>query len=224
MKKADKIVFGFCVALSLSTIVYCLGSEMLSSAQIITEEANPISSFANANKGAEDIIVSLADFASDNLGRLKIGSDASTSSPSDTYDDKGTLLRVLDADTYIIVIGDAETTVSLIGVDAPDSALPQRSGDTADRGTDITSIVKDYLKFGDTLYLKYDVGRTDTDNNTLAYVFFDNGIMVQDWLLSNGYAQAVDVEPNTVYSAHFAALEQQAKDKALGLWASHETE
>ena len=224
MKKADKIVFGFCVALSLSTIVYCLGSEMLSSAKRITEEANPISSFANANKGAEDIIVSLADFASDNLGRLKIGSDASTSSPSDTYDDKGTLLRVLDADTYIIVIGDAETTVSLIGVDAPVSALPQRSGDTADRGADITSIVKDYLKFGDTLYLKYDVGRTDTDNNTLAYVFFDNGIMVQDWLLSNGYAQAVDVEPNTVYSAHFAALEQQAKDKALGLWASHETE
>lgn len=224
MKKADKIVFGFCVALSLSTIVYCLGSEMLSSAKRITEEANPISRFTEVNKGAEDIIVSLTDFASDNLGRLKIGSDASTSSPSDTYDDKGTLLRVLDADTYIIVIGDAETTVSLIGVDAPDSALPQRSGDNADRGADITSIVKDYLKFGDTLYLKYDVGRTDTDNNTLAYVFFDNGIMVQDWLLSNGYAQAVDIAPNTVYSAHFAALEQQAKDKALGLWTSHETE
>ena len=80
----------------------------------------------------------------------------------------------------------------------------------------VSEIVKQKIRPGDTLYVEYDVEQIDKYGRTLAYLYFEDGVMVQEWLLENGYAQVMTVQPNTKYAERFAALqhivfEQQAK-------------
>ncbi len=135
------------------------------------------------------------------------------------YDATGTVIRVKDGDTYVLDIDGAETTIRLIGVDTPESVAPEDYGkQNTQEGIDVSNIVKDTIKAGDTLYIEYDVGRTDTYGRTLAYLYFESGVMVQEWLLSNGYAQVVTIQPNSKYADHFATMEKVAMNSNIGLW------
>lgn len=141
-------------------------------------------------------------------------------STTDTeYDAKGTVVRVKDGDTYVLDIDGVETTIRLIGVDTPESVAPEEySKENTQEGIDVSNIVKDTIKAGDTLLVEYDVGRTDTYGRTLAYLYFESGVMVQEWLLSNGYAQVMTVQPNVKYADHFVTMERVAMNSKLGLW------
>ena len=135
------------------------------------------------------------------------------------YDAKGTVVKIKDGDTYVLNIDGAETTVRLIGVDTPESVAPEEyRKDNTQEGIDVSNIVKDTIKAGDILYIEYDVGRTDTYGRTLAYLYFESGVMVQEWLLSNGYAQVMTIQPNVKYADHFVTMERVAMNSNVGLW------
>lgn len=70
----------------------------------------------------------------------------------------------------------------------------------------------------DTVYVEYDVSPTDKYGRTLAYVYFEDGTMVQDWLLENGYANTATYPPNVKYADHFAELAHMAAEQKVGLW------
>lgn len=42
--------------------------------------------------------------------------------------------------------------------------------------------------------------------------------MVQEWLLENGYARVMTVQPNSKYSERFAEIQHQAAENKVGLW------
>ena len=133
--------------------------------------------------------------------------------------DKGTVVRIVDGDTYVLSINGEETKVRLIGVDTPESVAPESYyKENSEEGAKVSEIVKEYIKEGDTLYIEYDVGRTDTYGRTLAYLYFESGVMVQEWLLTNGYAQVMTIQPNSKYADRFAEVEQQAMNNGIGLW------
>ena len=136
-----------------------------------------------------------------------------------TYNAVGTVVRVKDGDTYVLNIDGVETTVRLIGVDTPESVAPDDyDKENTQQGIDVSNIVKATITEGMTLYVEYDVGRTDTYGRTLAYLYFESGVMVQEWLLSNGYAQVMTVQPNSKYAEHFATMESVAMNSKVGLW------
>lgn len=134
--------------------------------------------------------------------------------------DKGTVVRVKDGDTYVLNINGEETTVRLIGVDTPESVAPENySKENTEEGKEISNIVKEKIRKGDTLYVEYDISKTDKYGRTLAYLYFEDGTMVQEWLLENGYAQCVTIQPNSKYANRFAEIQHNAVENGIGLWA-----
>ena len=43
-------------------------------------------------------------------------------------------------------------------------------------------------------------------------------MMIQEWLLQNGYAQVMTIQPNSKYADHFVQLEQKAMSEKIGIW------
>lgn len=210
------VLFLVLVLLSVMAALYCFISDFFSSAKKMVENGNPISDIVEQNKDAIDIISDIGDFVADNTGKLfpqtpeEVDGATTSQSSAEKYDCLGTIQSITDGGTYIININGTDTTVCLIGICFDEDT---------ESGIVVSEIVKSYLKQGDTVFLEYDIGRTDPSGNTLAYVYFENGTMVQRWLLSNGYVQSQDIPPNSKYAAQFAALEQKAKDNKVGLWA-----
>lgn len=129
------------------------------------------------------------------------------------------VVRVKDGDTYVLIIDGEETTVRIIGVDTPESVAPlEYSKENTDEGRTVSEIVKQKIKPGDTLYIEYDISRTDKYGRTLAYLYFENGEMVQEWLLKNGYAHMMTVQPNSKYAEKFAEIQHIAAENKVGLW------
>lgn len=126
------------------------------------------------------------------------------------------VLRVVDGDTIIVSIEGSETTVRLIGVDAPESVHPDSS-----RNSESGKIASEFtaeLLTGKQVYLEYDRERTDSYGRTLAYVWLDHK-MVEETLLENGMATVLTIQPNTRYAARFVQIEQQAKEGDIGIWS-----
>lgn len=142
-------------------------------------------------------------------------SSADRQVPSEFADDfsysdlkKGEMVRVKDGDTYVMIIDGKETTVRLIGVDTPESVAPSDySKENTSEGKTISEIVKQKLQPGDVLYVEYDAAQLDKYGRTLAYLYFEDGVMVQEWLLQNGYAQVMTVQPNSKYAERFAEIQ-----------------
>lgn len=133
------------------------------------------------------------------------------------------VVRVVDGDTYYVNMDGQEVKVRLIGVDTPESVAPQSYTDATGKentevGEYISEIMKDVIKEGDTLLLEFDVDMYDKYDRVLAYAYFEDGEMVQDFLLSNGLAQTMTITPNVKYSDHFADVQRVAIENGIGIW------
>lgn len=150
-------------------------------------------------------------------------STATTSSVAigDGISDTGVFIRAKDGDTYVIKLDSSgqEITVRLIGVDTPESVAPDDYyKDNTAEGKDVSAIVKSKLHEGDRLTIEYDVQTEDKYGRTLAYLYTEDGKMIQDWLLENGYAQTMTIQPNSKYAEHFAEVQHTAAKNKVGLW------
>ncbi len=115
--------------------------------------------------------------------------------------------------------------VRLIGVDCPESVAPEsylestgKSNTTA--GQHISDYVERIMK-GKDVYLEFDVRTEDKYGRLLAYVFLDpNGNeMLQDILISKGFAQLDTVPPNVKYEQRFYKLQMEARQNEAGIWS-----
>ncbi len=125
--------------------------------------------------------------------------------------EKCTLVRVVDGDTYIVVLNGVEKRIRLIGVNTPESVAPAEYAENTAEGKSVSEIVKNKLHKGDTLLLEYDTVRTDKYDRTLAYVYLSDGTMIQEWLLKNGYAEVMTVSPNVRYAERFEAVRKNGE-------------
>ena len=126
------------------------------------------------------------------------------------------VLRVVDGDTIIVDIDGSETTVRMIGIDAPESVHPDAS-----RNSESGKIASEFtaeLLNDKYVYLEYDRERTDSYGRTLAYVWL-NHKMVEETLLENGMAKVLTIQPNTRYAARFVQIQQRAKEDDIGIWS-----
>ena len=152
------------------------------------------------------------DITSSSESEIVIGKDIS---------DTATFIRAKDGDTYVIRLDSngKEITVRLIGVDTPESVAPDEYyKDNTNEGREVSAIVKDKLKEGDKLSVEYDVQTEDKYGRTLAYLYLSDGQMIQEWLLTNGLAQVMTIQPNCKYAEYFITLQQEAIDNNIGLW------
>lgn len=139
--------------------------------------------------------------------------------------------RIVDGDTIKINLNDEEYSIRMIGIDTPESVHPDQSKNTifGEKASDYT---KSKIEKGQTVYSQKDVSDTDKYGRLLRYVWLETPENTEDTeeiknkmfnalVLEAGYANAYPYEPDTKLKDLFAQLEQEAKEKNIGLWAEN---
>ena len=128
------------------------------------------------------------------------------------------VVRVVDGDTVVLMLNGEETTVRLIGVDAPESPDAQRPFEPY--GREASQFLTNLLK-GETVYLEYRPGgdRLDDYGRTLAYLYrAPDGLFVNLEIVRQGYGRAYTHFPFQHMEA-FRFYERRAREAEKGLWA-----
>jgi len=121
---------------------------------------------------------------------------------------------VIDGDTAWVESGTGSEKVRFIGIDA--SEMSDGGECFAQEATDeVRSILE-----GHRAWLTFDAECEDHYGRSLAYVHVapsDDGF-VQRWLLSGGWVDTLEIEPNISFADVFEADRQEARDAGAGLW------
>lgn len=121
--------------------------------------------------------------------------------------------EVIDGDTIRLSTGEK---VRYIGVDTPETVDPNKEvqcyGGEA-------SIVNEQLVLGKMVVLEKDLSETDRYGRLLRYVWLD-GMMVNQYLVQEGYAVAKQYKPDTKYHQFFEQAQAEAQVQKKGLWAN----
>lgn len=121
--------------------------------------------------------------------------------------------QVIDGDTITVAgVG----TVRLLGVDAPEKAGGYRESEAF--GDEATREMKRMVD-GRLVRLEYDGERLDQYKRTLAYVFLEDGTLVNEEIIRRGYAETY--RRFTYHrKAAFQAAEKDARGARRGMWVS----
>ncbi len=120
---------------------------------------------------------------------------------------------VIDGDT--IELNNVEK-LRYIGVDAPEF---QSSKKNAEQFAEEAFQANRKMVENRKVKLEFDVEQRDQYGRLLAYVYTEDGIMVNEWLVANGYAKTVVFPPNVRYVDRFKHLEKEAQKQKIGLWS-----
>ncbi|HPT63507.1 MAG TPA: thermonuclease family protein [Candidatus Atribacteria bacterium] len=120
--------------------------------------------------------------------------------------------RVIDGDTIELSNGEK---VRYIGIDTPELHHPQKEVEYYAREAYEANC---RLVEGKRVRLELDVEERDRYGRILAYVYVDD-LMVNEWLVANGYAHVATFPPNVKYAERFLQLEREARQAKIGLWA-----
>ncbi len=120
------------------------------------------------------------------------------------------VVRIISGNT-LEVIGDRSTseTIRLIGISAP-------SAEQKPWGIDAKEYLKDRLE-KQAVVLERDREIEDKYGRTLGYIWQD-GELINEELVKEGYALAQEWFPNTQYSQRLQYAEQRARTLELGIW------
>lgn len=138
--------------------------------------------------------------------------------------------RVVDGDTFQCRMASGEEVkVRLIGVDTPESSYnPKARRDSERSGQSLEQILKmgrlsaeftkKLLPLGDTVYLEFDVQKTDRYGRLLAYVWLSDGRMLNEFIIREGYASVYTIPPNVKYQERLLQAQRYARENRRGLW------
>ena len=104
---------------------------------------------------------------------------------------------VIDGDTIELNNGEK---LRYIGVDAPEF---QSSKKNAEQFAEEAFQANRKMVENRKVKLEFDVEQRDQYGRLLAYVYTEDGIMVNEWLVANGYAKTVVFPPNVRYVDRF---------------------
>jgi micrococcal nuclease len=132
--------------------------------------------------------------------------------------EKRVVIRVIDGDTIVV---SPNEKVRLIGVDTPETTHPKKA---------VECFGKDAKEFTWSMVERRSVrlvldesnaarNHKDRYGRTLAYVYLDDGTMLNAELIRRGYAYAYTRFPFR-HVVEFRQLERIARSQSVGLWAS----
>lgn len=121
--------------------------------------------------------------------------------------------KVVDGDTIKLEDG---TTVRYIGIDTPETVHPSQP--VGCFGKEASAKNKELVE-GKRVRLEKDVSETDKYGRSLRYVYIGD-IFVNDYLVRQGFANAISYPPDVKYQDQFRQAEQEARTNKRGLWGS----
>ncbi len=165
------------------------------------------------------IVTSTLGYFSNNSYSKNSYSKVNTSIPSIDSNIKYEVVKVVDGDTFDIKIEDQIIKVRMIGVDTPETVDPRKAVQCF--GKQASDKTKELIT-GHSVTLQTDStqGTTDKFGRILAYVYRDDGLFINQFLIENGYAH--EYTYNTPYQKQkdFKLSQKKAREDKLGLWGS----
>ena len=126
--------------------------------------------------------------------------------------------KITDGDTFYVTTSSSEKyKIRLIGIDAPETRNVGVKVRKEYFGTEAKIFVTQLLR-NKKVKLTFDVQKTDRYGRVLAYVYLENGIFLNQYLVENGFAVVATFPPNVKYVEVFTKAEKLARNKKLGLW------
>ena len=135
----------------------------------------------------------------------------------------GRVVAITDGDTIRVVIDGEEHRLRYIGIDTPESVVPDAPIEPFALAAHAANSA---LVSHKEVVLEKDVSETDQFDRLLRYVWLppEEGRPGSGWRLVNlvlvraGLAEAVDYPPDTKHSAILHAAEEEARAAGYGLW------
>ena len=136
---------------------------------------------------------------------------ASTSAAQTPRGQTYLVTRVVDGDTIVLErIG----KVRLIGVDTPETVDPRRPVQRFGRAaSDFTKRTVE----GKRVRVEYDWNRQDKYKRTLAYIYLEDGMLLNSEIIRQGFGFAYTRFPFRLMK-EFRATEREAREQGRGLW------
>lgn len=130
-----------------------------------------------------------------------------------------TVLKVVDGDTIHIDIDGKKETVRLIGINTPETVDPRRPVQCF--GKEASNKAKELLE-GQKVRIETESsqGERDKYGRLLGYVFREDGLFFNSYMVEEGYAYEYTYRLPYKYQAQFKAAQKEAQAQGKGLWAS----
>lgn len=149
----------------------------------------------------------------------------SVCSPAAMDREPARVVRVISADTLTILYRGKWEEITLIGPEAPQTALNDRayeealkSSSTPDevirRGLQASEFVKNLLRYGSQVWIEFDVQKRDRYSRLLGYVYLADGRMLNEVILRQGLADLSLIPPNLRYSRRFQEIVRGRRPRA----------
>jgi micrococcal nuclease len=143
-----------------------------------------------------------------------------------------TVVQIVDGDTLTIQHNGRNEKIRLIGIDAPESRINNKTKKDAARGNgdietitkmgkEATLFVKKIVKPGDPVTIEFDKQIRDKYGRLLGYVYMANGKMLNEEIVKAGYASLMTYPPNVKYQDRFLKAYREARENSRGLWGKY---
>ncbi len=161
------------------------------------------------------IIAAALLFEGQSKGVIDIGLATTTPNTIGVYYN---VTKITDGDTIHIDMDGTDETVRFIGINTPETVDPRRSVQCF--GKEASDRMKEIAK-GKIVRLEYDDSQSlrDTYGRLLAYVYLEDGQMINRKMVAEGYAYEYTYLMPYRYQGEFRDLQRLAQSAKRGLWA-----
>lgn len=141
----------------------------------------------------------------------------STTKPTPQYT-YYSVTSVVDGDTVKVNINGTVETLRLIGMDTPETVDPRKPVQCF--GKEASNKAKELL-VGTKVRLEKDStqGELDKYGRTLAYIYREDGLFYNKYMIEQGYAHEYTYNTPYEYQAEFKAAQKSAQENQMGLWS-----
>lgn len=134
---------------------------------------------------------------------------------ADNFPKSGRVVKVIDGDTIEL---EGNVTVRYLGIDAPEIAHDDKPADCFGNEARQRNAA---LVLGKIVKLQYEEEqKTDRYGRVLAYVFLNDGTMVNELLVKEGYAFVLRDEKGFSYVTRFINAQRNAIKNRVGMWGA----
>jgi micrococcal nuclease len=149
------------------------------------------------------------------LGVVDLGLPVTTENTVGTFYN---VTKVTDGDTIHIEMDGRDEVVRFIGINTPETVDPRRTVQCF--GKEASARMKE-LASGKIVRLEYDESQNTRDayDRILAYVYLEDGQMLNRKMIAEGYAYEYTYLKPYKYQKEFRQLQTLARTSARGLWA-----
>lgn len=121
-----------------------------------------------------------------------------------------TVTNVVDGDTFDCETSSGVKRIRLIGMNTPEK--------NTDEGKKASIYTASLLNIDSKVDLELDVREYGPYKRLLAYVYLQDGTMLNELLVREGYAQVATYPPNVKYVEAFKKAQEHARMNKKGLW------